>query len=191
MKKVSSKPKSASRRGFTKTALSALAIAPLASLTSCTRRADQSLGKDRQNSPITIGGGGSLGIDVEGLEPGVQQGPWTVFTKAGDTLHKLWLIDKHGGLQNIPLNRTDIVEVECKNGSKATTVTIYCDPLGLRFETSEFQKGKPTPDSIKEVHYSGGHKIEKIQVRPATAPLPPHIDPPSGKHCTLVVVNSL
>ena len=188
MKKVSPNSKSTSRRGFTRTALSALAIVPLVSLTNCTRPADNR--KDRQSSPITIGGGGSVGIDVGGLGP-VEHPPWTVVSKEGDTLHKLWLIDKHGGLKEIPVAPTDVVEVHCKNGSKDTIVTIYSDPLGLRFETTEFRKETPTPDSIKEVYYSGGHKIEKIQVRPASGPLPPHIDPPSGKHCTLVVVNSL
>ena len=140
MKKISPKSLASSRRNFTKTALSALAIGPFASLTGQTAASQQK--KMLQSSPITIGGGGSVGIDVN-LSP-VTQGAYTVFTKQGDRLHKLWLIDKHGALREIAFALGSEIDVLCKRNGRDTTITIVTEPYGLRFETNEFLRSQPS-----------------------------------------------
>jgi hypothetical protein len=112
-----------------------------------------------------------------------------VFTKQGDTLHKLWLIDKHGALQEIAFALGSEIDVVCKRFGKETTVTIFTDPYGLKFETAEFLRSQPS-GSHKQVFFNKSHKIQRLQVRPLTGPSPSPYPSPTGKNCTIIAINT-
>lgn len=189
MKSVTHEMKKSSRRSFSKSAITALAIAPFVSLSSQAND-EQDLPKLRQTSPITIGGGGSVGIDFNQQWFTGKRGD-AEFSHYQDTLHKLWLIDKYGALENItPGNEDCTVTVQCEKGSKVRKVTITGKPLGLAFDTVEFPKKKPD-DGKKEIHHNKAYKIVRIEVVDNVTGQKTAYEPPTKGKCTIVVVNSL
>lgn len=171
-------PGKPSRRKFAKSAVTALALAPFASLPSRGKGGVQDRPRLLQSSPITVGGGGSVGIDFK--DP-----------ISGDFLHKLWLIDKYGALEDITPTPTEkcVVKILCKKGTKERTITITGKPLSIDFDPVEFKRGKP-PGGKKEIHHNKDYKIVKIEAGVIGQPLTAYDAPTEGK-CTVVVVNSL
>lgn len=183
MKKISPKSLASSRRNFTKTALSALAMSPFASLASQTAASSQ---EERQSSPITIGGGGSVGIDFD--DQYYREGAPGQFVASRDTIHRLWLIDKHGGLQNItPGSENCQVTIQCKRRGKTTNVIVQGTPLGISFERDEFADRRAR--KRRPAFLNVNHKIQKLEITVGGVTKP--IELPSDKKCTIVVVNTL
>lgn len=178
MAKNSKDPRKKSRRSFTSSALTAVALAPFASLPSSEKGAAQKSPRPLQSSPITVGGGGSVGIDFKTAIP-------------GDFLHKLWLIDKYGALEDItPGDINCKIIIHCKKGNSPSEITITGNPLAIKFTKANFPKKRPD-DGKKEIHHNLKYKIVKIEVRDKDGGLISSHDAPTKGKCTLVVVNSL
>jgi hypothetical protein len=175
-----------SRREFMKSASTALAMTPIISGSiSANDQPDDPL---RQSSPITVGGGGSVGIDFSQkfIESGANK-----FSRVQDSLHKLWLIDKYGGLENItPSTGKCVVKIDCKKGGKTSTITIIGNPLSITFDVGEFKKGKPKGGN-KEIYHHMKYKIAAITVDDEAANITKVYQAPTKGKCTIVVVNSL
>ena len=189
MDKNTPNPRKTSRRSFAKNALTSIALAPLMSLTTRATEAQDNV-EERQSSPITIGGGGSVGIDFSSIHYTTRVGK-AGFSHTEDTLHRLWLIDKYGALKNITPEHEDcVVKVQCKKGSKWSEITITGRPLTIDFDTGEFPKKKPD-DGAKELHHNKKYKIVKIEVLDNVTHKTIPYEPPTKGKCTIVVVNSL
>jgi hypothetical protein len=188
MAKFSNNLKTRSRRSFVQSTVGALAAIPLAS--TCFKNNAKSQ-EERQTSPIIVGGGGSVGIDFKASE---YHGDPTVgqFTRPNDTLHKLWLIDKYGGLYNITPagNEKCTITILCRRRRRhETTIVIEGDPLKVKFDPGEFRYDYP-PEGSKKIYHNTKHKIVDISVYDKVSHQTQHHTPPTKGKCTLVVVDT-
>lgn len=180
--------KKRSRRSFMQSALIGLGAIPLVSVD--TNAQSSGLQDERQSSPIIVGGGGSIGIDYKG-------GWYTAdaqnkLVNAKDYIHKLWLMDKYGALEDITPDHADCeITVYCgKSKGKDVTIKIYGQPLGLWFDQREFKLGYP-PGGAKQIHHHKKRKIRKILVHDNVDNSDRWFDPPPTKgKCTLCVLNT-
>lgn len=178
-----------SRRKFVRSAIVGIGTIPFASLD--TRAKTQTQPEEKQTSPIIIGGGGSVGLD---FDTSVFVGDLSAgkVARQHDTIHKLWLIDKYGALNNIPFGHPKCtITVLCRRRRHETRITIEGDPLGINFDPREFRYDYP-PDGVKRIFHNTKHKIIKITVydQVTQQEYPPY-EPPTKGRCTLVVVDTL
>lgn len=187
MAKVPNNYKTRSRRSFVQSTVGALAAIPLAS--TCFE-SDAKSQEERQTSPIIVGGGGSVGIDFDSGSYPVA-GSKGKFVRPNDTLHKLWLIDKYGGLKNITPggNEKCTITILCRRRGRETRIVIQGDPLGVEFELSEFRYDYP-PDGDKKIYHNTKHKIVDISVYDQVSHQTQHHPPSTKGRCTLVVVDT-
>ena len=181
--------KKRSRRNFVRSAIVGLGTIPLASFDT-EAKLDAPQEDVRQTSPILVGGGGSVGIDFD--RKWYKYDPVTKrFSNPNDTLHKLWLIDKYGGLKNITPdgNEKCTITILCRRRGRETRIVIQGDPLGVEFESSEFRYDYP-PDGDKQIYHNTKHKIVDISVYDQVSHQTQHHPPLTKGRCTLVVVDT-
>ena len=176
-----------SRRSFVQSALVGLAAIPIVSVD--TKAQSSQPPDERQSSPIIVGGGGSIGIYYKELRftADVQK----KLVKADDYIHKLWLLDKYGALEDITPEHADCeITVYCgKSKGKDVTIKIYGEPYGLWFNENEFKLGYP-PGGAKRIHHHKRRKIRKILVHDNVNNSDRWIRPPTKGKCTLCVLNT-
>jgi hypothetical protein len=177
-----------SRRSFVQSALVGLGAIPLVSVD--TKAQSSGPQDERQSSPIIVGGGGSIGIYYKELR--FKADAQKKLVKPDDYIHKLWLLDKYGALDDItPENPDCEITVYCgKSKGKDVTIKIFGQPYGLWFDPTEFKLGYP-PGGAKKIHHHKKRKIRKILVHDNVAKTDRWFDPPPTKgKCTLCVLNT-
>jgi hypothetical protein len=180
--------KKRSRRSFVQSALAGLGAIPLVAVD--TNAQSSTPQEERQSSPIIVGGGGSIGIYYSEFRftADAQQ----KLVKADDYLHKLWLLDKYGALEDItPRNADCEITVFCgKSKGENVVIKIYGKPYGLWFDPKQFKLGYP-PGGAKKIHHHKRRKIRKILVHDNVDKTDRWFDPPPTKgKCTLCVLNT-
>lgn len=170
MKTVPPKTKASSRRSFAKSAITALAAAPIASLMARANN-HQDQPRAKQSSPITIGGGGSvkLKFDENYYSPGTVGN----FFKSGDELTTVLIInEEHDVLHNLyPVveGKNCTVTVHCKYRGTNSKIEIDSRPavgaqpnqIQIRFIAGDFPY-----DNVKKLRYNGQRKItDPLEVR--------------------------
>lgn len=186
-----------SRRNFGKQLAGAIALLPATGLIASAQRKKirktQGPVRIRQSSPITVGGGGSVGIDFDEnyykLVPQTEK--YSNIT--GDTIHKLWVIDKHGTMTDCKLPRADCtVTIHAKYQNVDSAITIYGAPMGVKFAALEYPSEEPEPGSAKKIHHNKNRKItDRIEVRDNDTGKLTYCNVPTGGQCTIIAVNRL
>ena len=194
--------KKTSRRNFGQQLAGAIAALPVTSLVgSAQKRKPRGLGQIRpkQSSPITVGGGGSVGIDfstdyykrVGGTN--MYRGP------QGDKLHKLWVTDKFGAkMDRTPGSVRSRIVIHCVAVDPAgmpipntdKPITVYGSPLAIEVDLSDYEFLTPEGGS-KDIYYNAQRKLTgNIEVYVGNAPQPlPHAVP-TGGNCIIDFLNT-
>ena len=153
-----------------------------------------------QTSPITVGGGGSVGIcaSISHYIPQATGGPRTKFVST-DRIEKLRIIDKFGGSVDrtpstvncqIVVHTTDFDDQGNPIPNSDSPIVVYGNPLTLEFNTADYPFGVPD-GSQTALFFKLRRKItgtvdvfENGAVQPtAQHPLP------TGGVCTIDVLN--
>lgn len=186
-----------SRRKFGKQLAEAIAVLPVTGLIASaqTKKARKSPGQVKilQSSPITVGGGGSVGVDFS--ETYYKKVPQTdkYVNTSNDTIHKLWIIDKHGTMTDCPLPRPNCtIKIHAKHQSVDSPIEIYGAPMGLKFAGSEYPLDLPEPGSTKKIHLNKNRKItDRIEITDNATGAVTYCDVPTNGQCTIIAVNTL
>jgi hypothetical protein len=190
--------KKTSRRTFGKELTGAIAALPLMHMVvgAQKRKPKRSGGqvRIRQSSPITVGGGGSVGLDFD--ETYYKNIPNTnkFVSTNGDKIHKLWIIDKHGTMVDCPLPQANCtITIHSKEpGGPDSALTINGSPLGVEFVKSEYPLEYPEQGSDKKIHLNKKRKItDRIEIRDNGSGVTTYCKVPTGGSCTIIAVNTL
>ena len=151
--------------------------------------------RDGEGSPITVGGGGSVGIDFDEnyykLIPSIE----TYINGKGDTIHKLFVIDKHGRITDCALPQANCtITIHSKKGNDDSAIQIFGDPLGVKFAGAEYvleDPEDPTGGTGKKIHHNKDRKITGIDILDNSHPnIPPTpVNVPADGKCTIIAVN--
>jgi len=153
-----------------------------------------------QTSPITIGGGGSVGIcfNLNHYIPQATGGARTRFVST-DRIEKLRIIDKFGGSSdNTPSTEDCRIVVHCEDfddqgnpiPNSDSPIVIFGNPLTVELNTADFQFGIPN-GSQTQMYFQLRRKITgtvDVFEGAATQPTAQHAVPAGGV-CTVDVLN--
>jgi subtilisin family serine protease len=153
-----------------------------------------------QTSPITVGGGGSVGVcfDLAYYKPQAGGNPRTKFVSS-DRIEKLRLIDKYGGQVDKTPATVDcriVVHTELLDEqgnpipNSDSPVVIYGSPLVVELNTADYEYGIPTGSS-NSMYFKLRRRITgTVDVFEGTATQPTARYPvPTGGICTVDVLN--
>ena len=169
----------------------------LSSFLSATPRLDVGI---EQTSPVTIGGGGSVGIcfDLNHYKPQATGGARTRFVSQ-DRIEKLRIIDKFGGSSDrTPSTVNCRIVVHCEDfddlgnplPNSDSPIVIFGNPLVVELNTADFQFGVPD-GSINSMYFKLRRKLTgTVDVFENGAAQPTARHPvPAGGVCTIDVLN--
>lgn len=177
--------------------------APLTSGLSARARATSAAGdkmKFKQTSPITVGGGGSVGVcfDLNHYKPQAVAGTTRTKFVSSDRIEKLRLIDKFGGQVDKTPSTVDcrIVVHSVLLDEQGNTipnsdspVVIYGSPLVVELNTPDWVYGIPQ-DSDNAMYYQLRRKLTgNVDVFLGNATQPTQHPVPTGGICTVDVLN--
>ncbi|MFN2491706.1 MAG: hypothetical protein ABR501_02340 [Pyrinomonadaceae bacterium] len=190
-----------SRRTFGKFIVAAFAALPIGALV---ERASAQSSKRKsqvrilQSSPITIGGGGSVGIHFNSNY--YKRIPHTNLFKntVGDMLHKLWVTDRFGANRDrTPASSRCRIVMHCERFDASgnpipdtdSPITLYGRPLAIEFNPDDYPYGIPTGGQ-DPIYYHADRKITRdIEVWLGSV-AQPSFPPPTGGTFSIKVVNS-
>ncbi|MDQ1639078.1 MAG: hypothetical protein QOF62_2417 [Pyrinomonadaceae bacterium] len=156
-----------------------------------------------QTSPITVGGGGSVGVafDLGHYIPqaGSPGQPTKFVNQMAERIEKLRIIDKYGAAPDRTPSTTDCrIVVHCQDfdsmgqviPNSDSPLTIYGNPLSIELKVQDFSYGKP-PGGNNNIYYSLSRKITgDIDVYEGPGATPTIKYPaPTGGICTVDVLN--
>lgn len=157
--------------------------------------------KFKQTSPITVGGGGSVGVcfNLNHYVPQAIQGSTRTKFVSTDRIEKLRLIDKFGGqVDKTPatVNCRIVVHTELLNAqgtpipNSDSPIVIYGSPLAVELNTVDWEYGIPT-GSENAMYFKLLRKITgTVDVFDGAATQPGAQHPvPTGGVCTVDVLN--
>lgn len=153
-----------------------------------------------QTSPITVGGGGSVGIcfDINHFVPQATGGPRTRFVSS-DRIEKLRIIDKFGGSIDrtpttvncqIVVHTADFDESGNPIPNSDSPIVVFGNPLVVELNTADYPFGVPD-GSLSALFFKLRRKITgtvDVFENGATQPTAQH-PLPTGGVCTIDVLN--
>ncbi len=168
-------------------------------------RSDELAVTIQQSSPITIGGGGSVGVGFDlshYIRVPSAPGQRTKFeNRVNDQLLKLRIIDKFGDAPDrTPSDVNCRIVVHCEDfddqgnvkPNSDSPVTIHGNPLAVEIKVEDYSYGTPI-GGTREMFYSATRRITgAVDIFEGTATTPTIQYPvPTGGKCTVDVLNRL
>ncbi len=179
---------------------SGLIQAPLASASSTLAPPVQGEVRITQTSPITVGGGGSMGAfwDHSHYKPQPGGGPRTRFVST-DRIEKLRIIDKFGGSSDkTPSTDNCRIEIHCQDfdaqgnpiPNSDSPIVIFGNPLVVEINPADYEFGIPDGSQLSMFFKHTRKLTGTVDVFEGAATQPTVRHPlPTGGVCTIDVLN--